>query len=121
MSKLPPHSLARWAAYLGILLGLALFVHGVQTFVAEVSRPIPYSVAILAIGVLEIGLSALMLCGRRAAWSFVVSLNGTMFVVGLFGGPRMRDTFEVAIAVAMTPCFLFGVVCSLAAVAYEDF
>lgn len=121
MTALPSSSLARWAAYLGILLGLALLVHGVQTLVADAPLPMPYSVAILAIGLLEVGLSALMLFGRRAAWAFIVSLNGTLFVVGLFGGPRIRDNFEIAIALAMTPCFLFGVICTLAAVAHEDF
>ncbi len=121
MSALPSNSLARWAAYLGVLLGLGLVVHGVQTMFAEVLRPLPYSLAILLIGLLEVGLSALMLLGRRAAWAFVVSLNGTLFVCGLFGGPRIRDTFEIAIALALAPCFLFGVICTLAAVAYEDF
>jgi len=121
VSKLPSNSFARWAAYLAILLGAGLLVHGVQTLFAQVARPMPYSVAILILGSLEIGLSILMLSMRRAAWSFVVSLNGTLFVVGLFGGPSIRDTFDIDFALALAPCFLFGVVCALAAVAHEDF
>jgi hypothetical protein len=121
VSKLPSKSLASWAAYLGIVLGLLLLVHGVQTIVSDVPRPLPYSVAILIIGVLEICLSLLMLFGRRAAWSFMVSLNGTLCVVGLFGGPKIRDTFDIALYLALLPCFLFGLVCVWAAVAHDDF
>lgn len=119
--SLPPASLARWAAYLAVLMGAALLLHGLQTFFDEVPPPRPYSTALCVIGLLEAGLSWLVLRVNRPAWSFLVSLNGTMFVVFLFAATKIRDQFEIALALALLPSLLFGAVCMLTAFAHDDF
>ncbi len=120
-SRLPGESLARWASYASIALGVLLVFHGGQQMFSDAPPPVPYTVCVVLIGLAEALLPFLVLRGSRPAWSFLVSLNGTMAVVTLFGGPRIRDTFDVPFAVALIPCVVFGVVTTLAAMASDDF
>jgi hypothetical protein len=121
VSTLPSSSLARYAGWLGIAVGVGLFGHGIHTFTFDAPPPLPYRIAVLIAGALEVVLAWMTLRANRVGWSFFVSLNGTLFVVGLFGGPRVRDAFEIDLAFALLPCFLFATACTLAAVAHEDF
>jgi hypothetical protein len=121
VARLPGTSLARWAAYAAVIVGLLLVVRGVQLLATEYGLPLPYSFALVTVGALELLLSWFVLQGNRASWSFLTSLNGTMFVVTLFGAPRLRDMLEVDMLLALGPCLVFGTICLLAAFAHEDF
>jgi len=81
----------------------------------------PYSVALVIIGMLEMLLSYYVIKVRRASWAFLTSLNGTLFVVALFGAARLRDSLDVHMGLALLPCLTFGAVCLLAAFAHEEF
>jgi len=121
VAKLSGSSLARWAACLAILVGVVLLARGTQQLATRASTPMPLSFALVTIGALELILSWLVLQRSRAAWSFLTSLNGTMFVVALFGAPKLRDSLEIPITAALIPCLIFGTVCLLASLGHDDF
>jgi hypothetical protein len=96
-------------------------IYGVQLFFAAQPRPMPYTVSTLIIAGLELALPWFVLRRSRPAWSFLLSLNGTLAVVTLFGATRMRDTYEVSIGIALLPAVVFALICTFAAMAHEDF
>ena len=121
LDKLAGDSLARWACYASVLIGVLLVFHGGQGIMGDGTIPLPYSVAVVCVGVAEAVLSFWVLGRSRPAWAFLVSLNGTMAVATLFGGPRIRDTFEVHFVVALLPCLVFAAVTILASLGSDDF
>ena len=121
LARLPGSSLARWAAYVAVLLGLVLIFRGVELLLPPREARMPYSITLVIIGALQMMLSYYVLKANRASWAFLTSLNGTLFVVALFGAPKIRDELQVDMALALLPCLLFGVVTLLAAFAAQDF
>ena len=121
MASLSGSSIARWAAYVAVLAGLVLIFRGVDLIVTQRSPSLPYSLGLIVIGGLEMGLSYYVLEASRASWAFLTSLNGTLFVVGLFGSPKIRDALDVHMGLALLPCLVFGTICLLAAMAHDDF
>jgi hypothetical protein len=107
------------AALLGVVLlgfgGYALFERG------PTLRPL--SIALILTGAAQIILGWRSIAVRsRGAWSFLMSINGTLFVVFLFGSPKLRDEFHTPLGVALIPCVLFAIVTvmlSLSAREYE--
>ncbi|RMH36834.1 MAG: hypothetical protein D6689_21740 [Deltaproteobacteria bacterium] len=107
-------ALARAGAAVGFAMGAALVAYAIDLF-ASGTAPIVFRVAVAATAVTQLGLAWASLRGRRAGWAFFVSLQGTLAVVTLFGAPKLRDAFDVPLAVALVPAALFGVGCALAA------
>jgi len=122
VARLPASSLARWAAYIAVLVGLVLIFRALQQmFMIAAPPPLPYSTALLIVGLLEMLLSYYVFQANRASWAFLTSLNGTLFVVSLFGAPKLRDMLAVDMSLALLPALVFGTVCLLSAFAHEDF
>jgi hypothetical protein len=113
--KLEEGSPARWAAVLAALMGVAMFGYGVSTFFEAARPPAPFSTALVVVGALDVGLSWLLVRGSRAAWAFATSLNGTAFIVFLFGSFKIRDS-GVAMWLAFVPALVFGAITTLLAV-----
>jgi hypothetical protein len=109
----------RLAAALGCALGPALAACGVWTALGA-AAPLPFSVALLVVGGLEALLAWLLLRRSRSAWAFMASLNGTVFVVTLFGAPKLRDVFELSLGLALLPALVFGTLTLLLALASEE-
>lgn len=112
---------ARWAAYIGLMIGVGLIGLGGANLAGVGKQPIPLSVALVVLGVIELVTSWFSLRVVRSAWAFACSINGTMAVVMLFGAPKVRDTVEVFIGVALIPSFVFAVVTLLYAMASDDY
>lgn len=81
----------------------------------------PLNVALLVLAIVEGAASFYMLKGKRVAWAFSLSVNGTCSVVLLFSAPRIRDAAEVSIVFALVPCLLFGVLVLLSSLKPEEF
>lgn len=100
---------------LSTILGIALFGFGLVSFFGEDHPARPLSTALVVSGFLATVLSWYTYQHSRVAWSFLLSLNGTGTVVFLFGASKIRDGFDVSLAVGMVPCVLFGVATALVA------
>lgn len=112
-------SLRPVACYLGMLAGLATFGYGLMSSFGD--APLPLAAALVLAGFA--GLVACFFASRRnrAAWSFALSLNGTAFVIFLFGTSRVRDGFEVHWLIALAPAVVFLTVTVLLALAAPDY
>lgn len=108
-SPLPSSSPGAIGAYLGIGLGLGFLVLGVLGGLRAYPLPFPLVLGMVLVGALQIICSWLTLRRARVAWSFAVSMSGTIALVCLFGAPKIRDAMEVGIGVAVLPSVLAAV------------
>ncbi|MBL4634634.1 MAG: hypothetical protein JKY56_12220 [Kofleriaceae bacterium] len=124
-NTLTASSLALPAAILGGLLGLAMILFGawlvLQAWSGSVSVTRTLSVSVVVIGAIELAASYYTLKGKRVAWAFMMSINGTAAVVFLFSAPRIRDAADLSLGMAAIPCLLFAIVTGLGAFSSEDF
>ena len=91
-SPLPGSSPGAIGAYLGVGLGIGFLILGM-----------------ILVGALQVVCSWLTLRRARVAWSFAVSMSGTIALTCLFGAPKIRDAMEIGIGVAMLPSVLAAV------------
>jgi len=118
-NTLPSGSPARWAALLGVMLGVAMVLFGV--WLMTTTLPLPLSGAFIIGGLIESTTSWFSLRAVRSAWAFACSLNGTLFLLFLFGAPNLRDRADVAMGIALLPAFAFGVLALLYALSSDDY
>jgi hypothetical protein len=120
-TRLAAASPARYACYLAAIVGVVLVLHAGQTLSAAAGPPAPYAVSVGLAGLVQLLLVWFVLQGNRIAWSFLVSLNGTLAVVSLFGATKIRDMLEVPMLLALLPCLAVTTICVLAALAHREF
>lgn len=120
-SPLNARPLARFGCYLGLLIALAMLLHGLHMLATGSDNAMPFKVAILLGGAIQAVTCLYALRGNRPAWSFAVSLNGTLFVVFLFGAPKVRDGLDVSMALGLLPCAAFGVTTALLALGSNEY
>jgi hypothetical protein len=101
-------------------LGLLLVGFGIRQMLVG-HTPNALNISLVIMGVVELATSHYALRRVRAAWSFALSLNGTAAIALLFSGPRIRDTAEVSILVALIPCVVFGLLVLLHALSPEEY
>jgi hypothetical protein len=107
------------AAYGALGFGVLIFGFGLWVL-AGAKTTYPLAVALVIVGFLQSVTGFYVLRRVRAAWAFASSLNGTGFVVLLFGAPRFREAADIAMGVALLPALAFGVLTLLYALAAED-
>lgn len=110
-----------WAVVLASLAGLGLAVLGGKLLLEGSQLPGALQVGLILIGGVQLCCAYYALRGARAAWSFALSLNGTAFVVFLFGAPKLRDAAEVPIGAALAPALIFATISTLYALSSDDF
>lgn len=109
-SPLPSSSPGAIGAYLGIGLGLGFLGLGMLGGISSShSLPYPLVLGMILFGALQTVCAWLTLRRARVAWSFAVSMSGTIALACLFGAPKIRDAMEVSIGVAMLPSLLAAV------------
>jgi hypothetical protein len=120
-STLPANSSARYGCYLGFIIGLGLILYGLKMLQEGSSAPIPYQLGVLATGVVQWVVCYYALGGNRTAWAFALSLNGTLGVAFFFGAPKVRDGWEISLALGFLPAVVLGVTTTLLAMSSEDY
>ena len=108
-SRLPSSSPGAIGAYLGIGLGLGFLALGVLGSLRTHPLPFPLVLGMVLFGALLTVCAWLTLRRARVAWSFAVSMSGTIALTCLAGAPKIRDAMEVSIGVAMLPSLLAAV------------
>jgi hypothetical protein len=119
-SVLPATSTAWYGGLFGILAGVVLAGFALRMLFGGSDMPMPFQIAVLLAGALEVLLGVLTLYGARAAWAFALSLNGTLAAIFLFGAPQLRDAFGVSMIIGMLPTVGFGVITTLLAMGSEE-
>jgi hypothetical protein len=112
---------ARIGAGMAMALGVCLLSFGVYTFVRAEPTPAPFSLALVLGGALGVVLGWLSLRGNRPAWAFALSLNGTAFVMFLFGVARVRDGTGLHLALAMVPALAYGFTTLMMALGSDEY
>jgi hypothetical protein len=119
-SVLPSKSPARLGSLLAMLAGVLLGYFALDMLITGSDMPVPFQLAVLFAGVLQLLLSWQTLRRSRAAWAFALSLNGTLAAIFLFGAPQLRDAFDISMIVGMLPAVGSGVITTLLAMGSED-
>jgi hypothetical protein len=113
--------MARFGSYLGMLAGVLLVGFALRMLFGGSDTPMPFQLAVLLAGALELIVCGLTLRRNRAAWAFALSLNGTLAAIFLFGAPTLRDAFEITLLVGLLPTSGFALLTTLLAMGTEDF
>ena len=119
-ATLSSRSPARIAAYGGIALGAAFVLFGAWLLLAS-QQAIVLAVAFVVAGIVEGVTSWFSLRAVRVAWAFACTINGTLGVMFLFGSPKLRDTAEIHIGFALTPCVVLGLITVFYAISGDDY
>jgi len=117
---LQPASFAFWGAVGSILISVVLAGFGLYLFKGS-GTPMTLNIALLVLAVIEGTTGVFSLFGKRVAWAFSLSINGTCAVVMLFSAPRIRDAASVSLIVALLPCLIFGFLVLLQSLNPEEF
>lgn len=117
---LTPASPAFWGSAGAILVGIFLLCLGAYLSSGG-ETPTAMNVALIVLALVEGATGFFTLKGKRVAWAFALSVNGTCSVVLLFAAPRIRDAADVSILVALLPCLVFGALVFLQALRPEEF
>lgn len=112
---------ARFGAYLGALCGVALAGLGGYLLATGSDLPGALQVSLVLIGVIQVVCGWQAIKRSRAAWAFALSINGTAFIVFLFGAPKLRDAAEISIGLALLPAIIFAMVTTLYALDSDEF
>ena len=107
-SPLPGSSPGAIGAYLGVGLGIGFLILALWGLGSD-ALPFPLILGMILVGALQVVCSWLTLRRARVAWSFAVSMSGTIALTCLFGAPKIRDAMEIGIGVAMLPSVLAAV------------
>lgn len=113
-------SFAFWGAVGSMLVSIALLGLGMYLFTKDGS-PKPLNIALLVLALIEGATGFFTLQGKRVAWAFALSINGTCAVVLLFSAPRIRDALSVSLITALLPCLTFGFLVVLQSLSPEEF
>ena len=119
-SPLPASAPARFGSYLGLVAGVVLAGFGLSMLFGDSDKPVPFQLAVLLGGAIQLLVCSLTLRRSRAAWAFALSLNGTLAVLFLFGAPQLRDAFGVSMIIGMLPTVGFAVITTLLAMSSEE-
>ena len=112
-------SFAFWGAAGAILMSVVLVGCGLYLFTT--STPMPLNIALLVLALIEGVTGYFTLLGKRVAWAFSLSINGSCAVVMLFSAPRIRDAASVSLLAALIPCLTFGALVLLQSLSPEEF
>lgn len=110
----------RYGCILAIAVGFGMIGLGVYLLGVGASA-MPLKVALLLMGAANAILGFLALRRNRVAWSFALSLNGTLAVVFLFGAPKIRDAASIGLGLAVSPAFVFGLTTVLLGLSGRDY
>lgn len=113
-------SFAFWGAAGSVLMSLVLVCLGLYLFTGE-GTPMALNIALLVLALVEGTTGVFTLLGKRVAWAFSLSINGTCAVVMLFSAPRIRDAAQVSLFMALVPCLTFGLLVLLQSLSPEEF
>jgi hypothetical protein len=116
-----PSATTKAGVVLGGLTGVGFAVLGVYLLATGSDFPAAMSVGLLLVAAIQIVCGVYSLRRVRAAWAFALSLNGTAFVVFLFGAPKLRDAASIPIGAALAPCLVFGLITLLYALSADEF
>lgn len=119
-TKLSTSSPGYIGCFMAIAVGCAMVLLGGYLLFKGASS-MPLKIALVLLGATNALLGLLGLQANRVAWSFALSLNGTLGVVFLFGAPKVRDAADIHLAIAIAPAFLFGITTTLLALSGRDF
>lgn len=108
------------AAIFGAATGLALFGVGVWSAARQPPAPLPLAVALAVGGFAELVIAYFASRRERLAWGFAISLNGTAFIVFLFGIPKLGDEIGSRGLAALVP-LLFGALTMLWGMSHREF
>lgn len=117
---LTPASPVFWGSAGSIVVSVLLLCLGAYLSSGG-ETPIALNVALIVLALVEGATGYFTLKGKRVAWAFALSINGTCSVVLLFAAPRIRDAAEVSIFAALVPCLIFGALVFLQALQPEEF
>ena len=127
MPKLPKSSLARPGAVLAMIGGVLQITAGIASIADSTTGGIAFGsftptlvAALLLTGVAAIAVAIFALRGARIAWSFALSIHGTLFVVLLLAAPTLAG-IGVPGALALLPAIVCGAITALFALAANDF
>jgi hypothetical protein len=120
-STLPSNSPARIGCYLGLIAALGLLGTALHLMTSGSPSAMPLKVALLAAGVIEVVTCYYALLRNRVAWSFALALNGTLSVVFLLGAPKVRDAWDISLAVGFVPAALFVTTACLLGASSDEF
>lgn len=120
-SILPSNSPARVGCYLGLIAALGLLGSALHLISSGSPSAMPLKLAILAAGVIEAASCYYAILRNRAAWSFAIALNGTLSIVFLLGAPKIRDAWEISLALGFVPAALFIMITSLLGATSDEF
>lgn len=109
-----------YGCILAIAAGFGMAGLGVY-LIASGASAMPLNVALLLLGSTNAALGYLALRRNRVAWSFALSLNGTLAVVFLFGAPKIRDAASLALGLAVMPAFVYALTTTLLALSGADY
>ncbi len=115
-----PASPVFWGSAGAILVAVVLLLLGGYLLTSG-GTPKTLNIALLVVALIEGTTGFFALQGKRVAWAFSLSINGTCAVVMLFSAPRIRDAAEVSIIVALLPCIVFGILVLLQSLRPEEF
>ncbi len=112
---------ATWAAGLATLAGVGFVVLGAWLLIDGSELPLALMAGLILIGGVQICCAYYSLRRVRAAWAFALSVNGTAFVIFLFGAPKLRDAASIPIAAALVPAIAFALITTLYALSAEEY
>ncbi len=122
VKPLPANSVARYGCYVALGAALCLLSYAAWLLLStSAEAPIPFKIAVLIAGGLELYLAIQALAGKRSAWSFLLSLNGTLAIAFLFGAARVRDAVSANLIIGLLPAAAFSVITTLLALGSDDY
>ena len=101
--------------------GLGLFGLGLWGFFAAEPPSAALLVSLIVFGFMGVALGWFSLQRKRLAWSFALSLNGTLAVLFLFSGPRIRELIGSNLVVAEIPAMVFATITILLVLSAGEF
>ena len=106
---------------LGLIAAVVLLGYAGSMLFGDGTEPMPLQIAVLVTALLEATLCYLAYRRIRVAWSFAVSLNGTLAVVLFFGATNVRDGLGVSLTFGFMPSLAFALITVLLALGPEDY
>lgn len=118
--KLPGDSLGHYGSLLTMAIGAGLLVLGLGLLYSG-GTTMPLRVALVIGGAAALVLGWYALHRSRVAWAFATAMHGTLFLVFLFGAPKIRDAADISIGLALVPTTLLALAVTLMALSGDDY
>jgi hypothetical protein len=112
---------ARVGGVVGLLAAVGAVAYALWMLVGGIPNPLPFKLAFFFGGLLEAVCCAYALLHNRTGWALAVALNGALTLLFFFGSAKVRDGFDVSLAMGFLPCVLFGVVTVLLALGQSNY